>query len=138
VARKQKALPGTWIEREMFQSRAFLSLKGFAPQLLILFLSKRSIETIGGKGKERRRCTNKNSLSVTYIEREKLGITQPRATRGLDELLAKGFLEQTHAGGAYKRDRATYGLSDKWRLWTPGIIFETRKRDVRRGFQNRK
>jgi hypothetical protein len=38
--RKPKQPPGTWVERELFQSKAFHSLGGFAPQLLILFLGK--------------------------------------------------------------------------------------------------
>jgi DNA-binding XRE family transcriptional regulator len=44
VARKYKLPSGTWVEREMMQSQAFINLKGFAPQLLILILAKRYFE----------------------------------------------------------------------------------------------
>jgi hypothetical protein len=39
--KKGKLKPGTWVKREMCMSRAYLALKGFAPQLLSLFLLKR-------------------------------------------------------------------------------------------------
>jgi hypothetical protein len=136
---KGKAAPGTWVERDMFESSAFLSLKGFAPQLLIFFLSKRRIEMVGPKGKQKRTCVNCDNLCVTYVELEKLGVSRPRITKGLDDLLAKGFLNQIHAGGAYRKDKSIYALSDKWRLWTPGAVFGKRVRDVvRRGYQGGK
>ena len=52
---KYKKSPGTWFEREMFESMAYLSLRGFAPQLLVLVLAKRqfvSYEKKVGKKKE--------------------------------------------------------------------------------------
>lgn len=135
---KRKLNSGTWIERDLFQSKAFLSLTGFAPQLLILFLSKRHFERSGRKGKEKLSCMNCNRLTVTYAELKALGVTHQRAARGYDELLAKGFLEQIHPGGAYRQDKAVYALVDKWRLWSKGTVFEQRKRDVRRGFQGQR
>ena len=89
---KLKLSPGTWVERELFQSPAFLSLSGFAPQLLIHILGKRQFSRIGRKGKEKRFCTNCDSLNITYTEYQKLGISQPRLTRALNQLLEKGFI----------------------------------------------
>ena len=136
MSKKQKLPPGTWIERELFQSRAYLSLKGFAPQLLTLFLAKRQFETIGHKGKQKRICINCDQLSFTYIEADKrYGITKPRFSRALDELLAKGFIKMVYQGGTYKKDKSLYSLSDKWKLWQPDVVFEARKkRMVARGF----
>ena len=50
--KKPKLPPGTFIERDLFESPAFLALRGFAPQLLILILGKRWFDKVGEKGKE--------------------------------------------------------------------------------------
>ena len=136
MAKKFKLPSGTWLEREMFESIAFLSLKGFAPQLLTLLLSKRYFDKVGRKGKEQRICTNCDSLTLTYLEAEKkYGIKKPRLTRAFDDLLAKGFITIKHQGGGYKQDKSLYGLIKKWLIWKPGVIFEKREKDnVRRGF----
>lgn len=138
--RKPKKPPGTWIEREMFLSPAYLNLKGFAPQLLTLFLSKREFaRTKDKKGNKQYQCLNPNSICFTFKEAEKKhGIPIGRFNRAIRELLAKGFISLNHQGGAYRQDKSIYALSDKWILWQPGKIFEVRKRDVKRGFQNGK
>lgn len=132
------AKPGTWIEREMFESKAYLSLTGFAPQLLVLFLSKRQFAKHGRKGKVKRTLINHNNITMTYIELEKkYGITQPRATRAIDQLLEKGFIYVVNPGGGYLQDKATYGLSDNWLLWQNGTVFNKREKKSR-GFCERK
>ena len=133
---------GTYIEADILESQAYLSLSGIAPQVLSLFLLKRQFEKVGGKknGKPKKVCVNQNSLSLTYIEAEKeYGITQPRLTRAIDELLAKGFLSCTYQGGTWKQDKSTYGVIDKYLLWRPGTVFEKRQFDpVGRGFRKPK
>jgi hypothetical protein len=138
--RKRKQGAGTWILRDLFQSEAFLSLRGFAPQLLILFFGKRKMSNeIDRKGTRVFKCTNCDSLIMTYKELgEKYGISQPRFTRGLDQLLAKGFIEIRHQGGAYKKDKSIYALSTKYTFWKPGTVFSKRPSDVKRGFQGKK
>ena len=133
---KTNALPGTWVDRDMFESKAFLSLKGFAPQLLILFLGKRQMLKYGRKGKEKKICVNRDSLTFAYVEaRKKYGITKSRFSRAIDELLAKGFITIVHQGGGFKQDKSIYALSEKWMLWQTGIVFETREKvNVQRGF----
>jgi len=139
MARKGKStgLPsGTWVERDLFTGRAFLSLRGVAPQLLINILGKRDRQkVIDRKGKKDHAWVNLNNLTMTYKELLAMGVSQPRATRGFDELLAKGFLTIIKKGGAYQKDKTVYGLSEKWRFWEPGEVIETRDADVRRGFQ---
>jgi hypothetical protein len=133
---------GTYIEADLLESQAYLSLSGISPQILSLFLLKRQFEKVGERknGRQNKVCVNRNSLSLTYIEaKEKYGITQPRLTRAIDDLLAKGFLTCTHQGGTYQQDKSSYGLSDNWRLWRPGMVFETRKKEpVKRGFRKPK
>ena len=139
MAWKPKLPPGTWVERTMFESRAFVALKGCAAQVLINFLGKRQFMRSGKKGKKHYDCINCNELTFTYLEAErKLAITKPRLTRAIDELLAKGFLRIEHRGGAYQRDKTLYALSDEWLYWRPGSTVHRRPRDVHRGYQNRK
>lgn len=134
---KPKLPPGTWFEREMFESKAFIALRGFAPQLLVLFLAKRHFENHAlKKGKIKRVCVNCDSIYFTYIEaKQKYGVTKARFTRAIDELLAKGFIAIVHRGGAYQKDKTIYGLSDKWLNWQPKMVFEVRQKEsVKRGF----
>ena len=143
--KQSKFKPGTWIEREMAMSRAFLHLRGFAPQLLILFLSKRHIK------RTTKECTNLSDLTMTYAELENIhnrgfmghalpkdGISRPRIIRALDELLAKGFIEIVRRGGAYKQDKSVYGLTEGWRTWRPGSVIQARVNETRvRGYVNK-
>ena len=133
---KPKLQPGTWIERDMFESKAFLSLKGFAPQLLILILSKRQFRYVGRHGKKKRICINCDSITFTYVEaNEKYWITKSRFSRAIKELLAKGFITIVHQGGGYKQDKTIYALSDAWVAWLHGVVIECRKKvNVQRGF----
>ncbi len=127
---------GTFIERELFESKAYLSLKGFAPQLLTLVLGKRQFKMEGRKGKQKRACMNCESLNITYVEfKNDFGISQPKMTRAIDQLLAKGFLSIVHPGGAFRKDKAVYSLSTNYIIWQPGTVFESRKREnIKRGF----
>lgn len=146
----KKAAPGTWVERDLFRSRAFLELSGFAPQLIILFLGKREI--VGNE----RRVKNKDAITMTFLELENIyhsyeskglkavrnnlprGITRPRIVRAIDILLAHGFVKIIRRGGAYQKDKTIYGLVDDWRLWQPGIIYRKREPDTRqRGYNGR-
>lgn len=131
-----KEAAGTYIHRDLFQSKAFIALKGVAPQLLVLILGKRDFKGIDGK----KTCMNADKLPFTYIEaKEKFGITQPRFTRAIDDLLAKGFITVKHQGGAYQQDKTIYGLSENWRLWHPEVVFEKRVKDIcQRGFRKPK
>jgi hypothetical protein len=135
-----KAPAGTWFEREMFQSKAYHALNGWAPQMLTIFLSKRIIIKTGRRGKESRCCINCAELEFSYAEAKKcFDITVPRFTRALDELLAKGFISISYHGGTHRHDKSKYSLSDKWRIWTPGSILEARQREsIHRGFQGKK
>ena len=133
---KPKLPAGTWVKRDLFKSKAFWSLKGIAPQVLILLLGKRHLKKIKHGKREEWICTNCDDLNFTYIEAEKeYGISKSRFSRAIGELLAKGFISIAHRGGAYKQDKSIYALSDKWMLWQPGTIFETREKvKVQRGF----
>lgn len=130
---------GTYIEKEMYESKAFLSLTGFAPQLLILFLGKRFIKTRRNKkGKKIKYCSNCENIIFTYIEaKEKYGITLKRFTKARDDLLERGFINIKNPGGSFKKDKTVYAMSDQWCLWQPGMAFEIRKKiTIQKGFLN--
>lgn len=134
---------GAFVDALLLESKAYLSLVGIAPQVLMLIMLKRQFEKVhaGKPGKVgNRTCVNSNSLSLTYIEaKKKYGITQPRFTRAIDELLAKGFLTKNHPGGGYQKDKALYALSDKYLMWQKGLAIEERKKDpLQRGFRRPK
>jgi hypothetical protein len=137
---KRKLPPGTWIERDLYLSKAYFHLRGVASQVLTIFLSKRKFITHGSPGKEKRVCTNCDSIAFSYVEaKKKYGITQPRFTRAIDDLLEKGFITIKHQGGACQKDKTIYGLVDNWRLWIPGAVVERRViENVKRGFQKAK
>jgi hypothetical protein len=97
---------GAFIPKEILESKAYLALQGIASQVLGLFMLKRQFEKIPGakREKNKKKCVNGGSLSLTYVEAEdKYGITQPRLTRAIDELLEKGFLTCTYRGGPASR-----------------------------------
>lgn len=127
---------GTFITREIYESPAYNALGGFAPQLLIHILGKRQFETHGRKGKQKRVCVNCDKLNITYMEfKNGYGISQPRMTRAIDQLLEKGFITIVYPGGTFRQDKAVFALPDNWVIWQPGTVFETRNREgVKRGF----
>lgn len=132
---KKKKSSGTWLTREMCMSRAYLSLTGFSPQLLSLFLLKRDFTASF-------ECKNCHNLTMTYAKLENIfnqgnrnpmnkskdGISRPRIIRAIDELLAKGFIEIVWRGGKFQKDKTIYALSDKWRFWSEGTVFNKRKK----------
>ena len=133
---KLKLPPGTWIERDLFESPAFNALSGYSPQLLINVLAKRQFSTLKFGRRQKRVCTNCDQLNLTYVEfKRKYGISEPRMKRAIDQLLEKGFLSIVRKGGAFQKDKSIYALSEQWKFWRPGIICETREKEcVQRGF----
>jgi hypothetical protein len=136
--KKGRLKSGTWLERDLFNSRAFWALRGAAPQLLIRFLGKRDI---GNDGNGHYKVKNAHNITMTYLELENLwtkkpkgkveGIERKRIIRAIDELLAKGFIEIIHRGGAYQQDKTIYALSENWRLWREGMICSKRSKETR-------
>ena len=138
-------LGGSYIERELYQSKAFMSLKAFSVKLLILFFDKRKRESRtqakDKKGNRRMpKFINLGNIAMPYAEIEKkYGIKRQTITRAIDDLLAKGFIEIRHHGGCCQHDKTIYALVDSWMLWTPSTApFSVRQRDVRRGYQGKK
>lgn len=140
----RKKSGGTFIDREMYTSKAYMALgvdgqyrSKFSVKLLILFLDKRRFEyRKNRKGKKKYVCTNADNITLTYNELKKeYGWIHQTIARAIDELLEKGFIEIVERGGAYQRHKTVYKLSDNWCIWQEGTVFATREKDVKRGFQ---
>jgi len=147
---------GTFIESKMFLSPAFISLgkKGTSKRvsvtslnIIIFFLGKRKFANLNGpKGRKEWGRVDDNKFTLTYKELENRGILQGAATRGIDELLAKGFISIVDPGGAFEKHKAIYALEDKYRDWKydpekkkeDQMVFSKRKLDVFRGYQGGK
>ena len=140
---------GTFIESRLFLSPAFISLgqRDTAPvvsscsaPVLVLFLGKRQYgKRKDKKGQKVRVRVDGNRFTLTYKELESRGISQKRATRAIDELLAKGFISIIDPGGLYEMHKAVYALEEDYRNWRRGDDpIRTRGRDARRGFCGKK
>ena len=138
----------TMLKSSLFLSPAFISLgvKGTAPtvsaastKVLIMLYGKRQFSKIKtSKGKKEWIRADDNKLSLTYKELLARGIPQGMATRAFDELLAKGFIEIAHPGGAFDKDKSLYSLIDEYKRWRPGDPpIRIRIRDVKRGYQDK-
>ena len=138
----------TTLEASLFLSPAWLSLghRGTAPvvascsaQVLILFYGKRQFGRVGRKGeKSKPSRIDDNRFTLTYKELESRGIAQARATRAIDELLAKGFIEIVHQGGCFDKDKTVYALTDDFKMWRVGHDpVRVRSHDVVRGYQKK-
>lgn len=128
---KSKAKSGTWFPREMSRSRAYWALSGTAKGILLQFLMKRNMNN-------QHHCTNINELTMTYKELENIfgkkpdgkpdGVSRGAITKGLNDLLAKGFISIIKQGGAFQKDKTIYGLTDDWKQWRKGDVLRTKPR----------
>ena len=136
---------GIYIERELYQSDAFLSLGKNAMKILFALLDNRKREkTRQAKDKKgskiKPRFINLDSLVIPYGTLEKVyKISRSNIPTAIDELLAKGFIKISYHGGACKHDKSTYAWSDNYLLWTKhSAPFEVRPKRERHGYQGRR
>jgi hypothetical protein len=148
VQSKKKRKPrhgGIYIERELYQSDAFLSLGKNSFKVLIALLDNRERElprkAKDRKGTERKRgFINLDRLEIPYGVLEKVyKINRSSIPAAIDDLLAKGFIKIVHQGGAYNHDKSIYAWSDNYLIWEPGMKpFAERPKRERHGYQGRR
>lgn len=139
--KKGKVKSGTWFTRDLLISRAYWALSGTAKGLLALFMLKRDMDkdhnvlnrrSITMTYKELENLYNINTQTITGIKMgfqcDKRGLSRGSVTRGIKDLLAKGFVEIVRQGGAYQRDKTIYGLTEDWRLWSIGSVIRNKPR----------
>ena len=134
--KKNGILPYTNIERDMVVSEAFLTLNGTCKNVLMVFLLKRKMSYKKGRDPI---CKNANEICLTYKEltSNPFNLHQQQVARAIKTLLARGFCKIVHQGGAYKKDKNEYGISDNWRIWKPGMDFSPKKKGIKRGYQGK-
>jgi len=103
------------VERAMVKSAAFGKLTGAAPQVLLIFMTKR----ISGEVKRKKYIfTNLKNLTFTYREADdKYSISHARFVRAIDQLVRYGFLDIEHPGAGVKGDATVYALPERWRKY---------------------
>ena len=86
-------------------------------------------------GNKKQIQSDDNKFTLTYKELERHGISRKSSNRGLDELLAKGFISIVDPGGAFEKHKAIYALEEDYLFWEAKAkpIFRKRERDVFRG-----
>jgi len=126
-----------YIEKDILNSKAFGSLrKGSSVIVYFDFLMKRIITRGTAKrGKNRWVIVNNGEIEYTYSEaRKKRGFTKPRFRDAIKELVEKGLIDITHAGGGYDGDKSLYAISDRWRKYgTPEFESSIMQKDTRQG-----
>lgn len=147
---------GTFVDASIFLSPAWMSLgcpqtgptiSSCSCQVLMLLLGKRKFGYVKDRhGQKVWQRTDDNRFTLTYKELETRFISAKRATRAIDELLHKGFIEIIDPGGAFNKHKAVYALTDDFLKWRPGDPRKSippdppvrkRTRDVPRGFQGK-
>lgn len=139
---------GTFIDTKLYLSQAYINLgkpgtsptvSSYSHALLAMFLGLRQFGTVKDrKGQRQYKRTDDNRFYLTYKELASRGITQPAATRAIDELLAKGFIEIIERGGAFDKHKTVYSLVVDWQTWKPSDPpVRKRLQDVKRGFQGK-
>jgi hypothetical protein len=130
---------GFFIESKVYTSKAFGSLSKNAIKVLMALYEVRQIERKKDKKSvEQVSIVNNGKLKVSYTRFEtRFKIPRSSIPRAIDQLLARGFIEITHRGGAFQHDPSTYKLIQEYLSWQPGQIIRTREKDViKRGYQN--
>ncbi len=90
-------------------------------------------------------CVNCKNLTLTYKELENMfgqnpageptGIARGSITRGIKDLMAKGFIEIIRQGGGYQKDKTIYGLTHDWKWWHPGAVIKEKQPGKKAGYE---
>lgn len=122
-----------WIERELCISKAFLSLTGKSPSVLLLFFCRRQWEKSGRKATWNQ--INNGEILFPYAEaKKKFGISKSTFARTLDQLIKYGFIDIAHLGGGLVGDCTKYSISNRWKVFgTDEFVIKYRPKD-KRGF----
>ena len=119
----KKSSPVFCLKKNLVQSQAWLSLRGAAQSVYLLFRLRCKVEEVKSGGKPGKRATewvikNNGEIVFPYKEAEKkYGISRHRFARAIDDLITKGFLDIEDSGMGYCRIATFYRISDRWWLY---------------------
>jgi hypothetical protein len=121
------------IDQDLVKSPAWMSLRGSATQVYLIFLCKRRMEKLGRKS-PKPICTNNGDIVFTYQEaKEKYGISKDSFTRGIDALIDRGLLDIAREGGILKT-ASKYSLAERWRKYGNSDFEAHERLKIWRGF----
>ena len=122
MGKKRKGPKFAQIPVKMGMSQAWLTLNSPGHKVMTYVLFKVWIENIGTKAKPNFVCTNKNEIQILYGDLTEAPYNMPRKsiTRGIDELLSRGFIKVIEQGGSKKGHASIYGISEDYLKWSPG------------------
>lgn len=131
---------GIYFERKVFRSTAYISLSKNARMVLLAMLDARqtnpAFKKKVRKGFRAERYIDLDKISMTYKQLTRdYGIPSQSIPRALDDLLARGFIEIKHRGGAGEHDKSIYALIEDYHRWESGKVFRQRPIGAHRGFQ---
>lgn len=105
--------------------------------LIAFFYIRMRARDANGKYKKGK-YSNLDHLEMPYgTLQKKFKIPCGSIAPAIDELLEKGFITIKHLGGTYRHDKTIYAWSDNWVIWREGVVFNTRNKDPKRGFQGK-
>jgi len=119
------------VERTLVKSRAWLSLRGMAPQVYLIFRTKCQVTKPPGKrGKRDWIISNNGEIVFTYDEAQrKHGISRGQFKRAIDGLVAKGFIDIEATGMGVHKVTTYYAMSERWRDYGTAR-FRSKKRPI--------
>jgi hypothetical protein len=137
---RKKGSPFFCLEKKMVRSKAWLSLKGVAPQMYLIFRTKCRMEKTKFGKREEWVILNNGEITFTYREaKQNFGITSSRFARGLDELIGKGFIDIIETGQGIHRLTTKYAISERWRKYNTDefVTIKREKGHFKPGFQKK-
>ncbi len=105
------------LDQYLVKSEAWFSLSGTAMKVFLIFRTKCQFAKRQGKpGKRGPVIINNGEIVFTYDEAEEdYGITRPRFSRALTQLITKGFIDITATGMGVHKVETHYAISERWR-----------------------
>ena len=125
------------LEMKMVYSKAFNDLNAPAHVMLsYLLLQLKWVNVARSKDKPKYVITNKREVTMPYsiLNKPPFKLANSSIVRGIDSLLAHGFISVERQGGKAKGHPTIYAWSDKWETWINGKVVFSRKPFFRRGF----
>lgn len=127
-----------WLDKNVLRSTAFRSLNRWSLLIYLDFLRKRQMEKVKHpKKSDAWIIRNNGEIVYPYVEAEHRGIGRREFRNGIDELMAKGFIDIAHQGsGGRAGDMTKYSVSERWKAYgTSGFQPppKRREKDTRQG-----
>jgi hypothetical protein len=132
------------LETKIIKSKAFRTLRKSSMVVLLDFLARRKMVSVGRKGHEKWHIENNGKIVYPYIEAERMGMHRNVFRNAIDQLIEHGFIDLEHQGhggrkvidenGKLVGDMNKYAISERWRQFgKPDFKTMIRKKDTRRG-----